>query len=218
MRKPFEHPYIDISPAISSDLAVFPGDVSFKRDISMDFKKGHHLGLSSVLTTLHIGAHVDAPNHYNAKGCGIGERDLSYYYGDCQVVEVKIPRGQRIRFEDLKKIEIKAPRVLFKTGSFPDPHKWANDFNSLSKDLINILHKKDVILVGIDTPSIDLAEDKILESHNAVFENDMAVLEGVVLDAVKPGFYKLVALPLRIKDGDASPVRAILINEMESMA
>ena len=66
-------------------------------------------------------------------------------------------------------------------------------------------------LVGIDTPSIDLADDKILESHQAVFENDMAILEGVILDDVPVGVYTLVALPLKLRNADASPVRAILI-------
>ena len=36
------------------------------------------------------------------------------------------------------------------------------------------------------------------------------VLEGLVLDHVAPGWYELIALPLPIVGGDASPVRAIL--------
>jgi arylformamidase len=39
----------------------------------------------------------------------------------------------------------------------------------------------------------------------------MAILEGVVLDAVEPGIYTLIALPLRIPGADASPVRAVLV-------
>jgi arylformamidase len=65
--------------------------------------------------------------------------------------------------------------------------------------------------VGIDTPSVDPMTSKALEAHNAVADHDMAVLEGVVLDAVPPGLYTLVALPLRIEGADASPVRAVLV-------
>ena len=39
----------------------------------------------------------------------------------------------------------------------------------------------------------------------------MSILEGIVLDHVSPGSYELIALPLKIKDADASPVRAILL-------
>ena len=65
-------------------------------------------------------------------------------------------------------------------------------------------------LVGIDTPSIDLAKDKILESHLCVHKNNMAILEGIVLDQVPTGVYELIALPLKIEGADATPVRAIL--------
>ncbi len=65
-------------------------------------------------------------------------------------------------------------------------------------------------LVGIDTPSVDPFESKALESHQVLFERDMAVLEGLVLEHVEPGRYTLIALPLRLEGADASPVRAAL--------
>jgi kynurenine formamidase len=65
--------------------------------------------------------------------------------------------------------------------------------------------------VGIDTPSIDLFDDKKLLAHTAVARGDLAVLEGLVLDGVAPGAYTLIALPLPIEGADASPVRAVLL-------
>ncbi len=38
-------------------------------------------------------------------------------------------------------------------------------------------------------------------------------LEGIILTHVKPGLYQLIALPLKIEGGDASPVRAVLLPE-----
>ena len=70
-----------------------------------------------------------------------------------------------------------------------------------------------VILVGLDTPSVDLEQSKELESHHAIHRHDMAILEGVVLSGVEEGLYTLIALPLRMEHGDASPVRAILVSE-----
>jgi len=65
---------IDISPVISSDLAVFPGDTRFSRATLLEFSKGHNLTLSTVKTTVHIGAHADAPLHYHQDGQSIDER------------------------------------------------------------------------------------------------------------------------------------------------
>ncbi len=203
--------YFDISPEISERTAVFPGDRPFKRKVALDFSKGDHLTLSSIETTLHIGAHVDAPNHYSAQGESMGSRSLEYYLGHCQVIEVSLARGERIYSKHFSGVEIGSRRVLFKTGSFPDPNSWNGDFNSLSAELVEYLAARGVILAGIDTPSVDLAEDKILESHQAIERAGMAVLEGIILKDVAPGFYSLISLPLRIRDADASPVRAILI-------
>ncbi|MEM7646357.1 MAG: hypothetical protein AAF203_05565, partial [Pseudomonadota bacterium] len=79
------------------------------------------------------------------------------------------------------------------------------------------LAREHVILVGIDTPSVDPMESKKLESHHQIHSHNMAILEGVVLDEVPDGIYELVALPLKIKNGDASPVRAVLVNRKSSL-
>lgn len=200
---------IDISPVLSPRTAVFPGDVPLSRQVALSIAAGANIDLSSITTTVHIGAHADAPNHYVAGGADIATRPLDRYYGPCEVVRVDVPRGGRIRPADLA-ARVRAPRVLFHTGTFPDPNVWNTDFAALSPELIDTLAEWGVRLVGIDTPSIDLADDKVLNTHLAVARHDLAVLEGVVLDHVPPGLYQLIALPLRLEGADASPVRAVL--------
>lgn len=205
---------IDISPEISPELAVFPGDTPFSNPTVVNFDQGNHYQVTQWKTTPHLGAHADAPVHYDPKGIGISERDLSYYYGPCQVIEVSLKPNERILPKDIQNKEIQAERVLFKTKSYPNPNKWNDDFNSLSPELIDYLHEKKVRLVGIDTPSVDLANDKILASHLKIHQYNFANLEGLVLAHVKEGLYTLSAFPLKIKNGDASPVRAVLIEEL----
>lgn len=200
----------DISPLISPRLAVWPGDVPFSRSVALSMAEGANLDLSSVTTTLHLGAHADAPSHYAAGAAGMDAVDLAPYYGACQVMRVTVSRGERILPRHLK-AEITAPRVLFHTGTFPDPEAWNTDFASLSPELIAHLHERGVILVGLDTPSVDPFESKALEAHQALARTGMRNLEGLVLAAVPEGIYTLAALPLRIEGADASPVRAVLI-------
>lgn len=202
----------DISPLISAKTAVFPGDTPFQQDFLLKIKNSDNLDLSTIKTTVHIGAHTDAPSHYNADGESIETRSLKYYIGAAQVIEVNCQRGSRIRVQDLTQ-NIKAPRVLFKTGSFPDPELWNDDFVALSSELVEYLASQKVVLVGIDTPSIDPSNDVGLESHNAVYKNNMAILEGIVLTSVEAGLYDLICLPLKISGSDASPVRAVLLKK-----
>ena len=200
----------DISPDIGEKTAVWPGDQSFNRAVAMDMKGGDNLTLSSITTTVHIGAHVDAPSHYERDGESIETRSLHYYMGPCQVVTVSVGRGARIESCPVK---ITAPRVLFRTDSFPNPNEFNTDFSALSPKLIDQLATAGVCLVGIDTPSVDLFDDKVLLSHNAIASNNMAILEGVVLASVPDGVYNLIALPLKIAEADASPVRAVLVGD-----
>lgn len=211
---------IDITPVVSSKIGVFPGDVTFKRKISLDFKNGQNLLLSSVESTLHLGAHADAPNHYDPKGAGIDERALEPYLGRCLVLEARAPRGARIGLEHLaekwRNIEtLPASRILVKTGSFPDPNSWNSDFCSFQPALIEHLAGLGARLIGIDTPSIDPEDSKDLPSHKAVARHDLSVLEGLVLQSVPEGLYTLVALPLKLAEADAAPVRAVLIRDID---
>ena len=200
----------DISPTISLKTAVFPGDTPFQQNFLFKIENGSNLELSSIKTTVHIGAHTDAPSHYHAGGASIDQRDLKYYLGQAQVIEVACIRGTRILPAHVTQ-NIKASRILFKTKSFPDPNHWNNDFVSLSAELVEFLADKKVVLIGIDTPSVDLANDEYLESHKCIYKHDMAILEGIVLKDVEPGLYDLICLPLKIAGAEASPVRAILI-------
>ncbi|MEZ4319589.1 MAG: cyclase family protein [Myxococcota bacterium] len=202
----------DISPRIHPGTAVWPGDVPFSRAVALSIAGGDHLELSSITTTVHIGAHTDAPSHY-VPGAAIHERDPALYLGPCQVVTVDVPKGARIAPEHLQ-VPVTEPRILFRTGTFPDPDHFDRDFAALSPALVHHLADRGVRLVGIDTPSVDVCDDAELLAHHAIAERDLAILEGIVLDGVPDGTYTLIALPLPLERCDASPVRAMLLTEI----
>ncbi|MCA9489701.1 MAG: cyclase family protein [Myxococcales bacterium] len=208
--RPKSQGLIDISPTLSPRTAVWPGDVAFSREVSCAIEDGANIDLSSIRTTVHVGAHADAPSHYVGGGATIEQRPLERYYGPCQVVRVAVGRGERVLPRHLPG-PIEAPRVLIHTGTMPDPDRFDTDFASLSPELVDHLADHGVVLVGIDTPSVDLFDDKVLLTHQALARRDMAVLEGLVLEHVRPGAYTLIALPLKLEGADASPVRAVLI-------
>lgn len=205
---------IDISPLISAQTPVFPGDTPFKRDLLMDFSKGDHLALSSISTTVHLASHTDAPYHYHPEGRTIEQQDLTRYLGTTQVVDATHIKQGTIARQDLANLDIRCDKVLFKTNSFPHQGPWQNTFASLSPELIVWLAEQGVKTVGIDTPSVDPATSKDLPSHQTIYQQDMTILEGLDLGQVDCSqTYQLIALPLKIAGGDASPVRAILLQQ-----
>jgi arylformamidase len=199
----------DITPPITPSLGVWPGDTAMRREVLLDMKAGANITLSTLHATVHLGAHADGPNHYGRDAEAIDRRALELYLGLCQVVRATAKRGERVRPTDLC-AAIHAPRVLIHTGTFPDPERWNEDFAALDPELVDALHHQGVRLIGVDTPSVDLFHSKDLPAHQRFLANDMAILEGVVLDRVPEGAYELIALPLRLVGFDASPVRAVL--------
>jgi arylformamidase len=211
----------DLSPVIDPSLAVWPGDTPPSREVLLDMRRGDHLTLSTLRSTVHIGAHADAPSHFSRDGDSIEKRPLDLYIGPCRVVRVHPRRGAALQPADLADAldrpaagqagaRAQAPRLLIDTGSFPDPRTFNEDFAALSPALVDDLHARGVRLVGLDSPSVDLFASKDLPSHQALLRHDMAILEGLVLAQVPEGVYELIALPLPIAGADGSPVRAVL--------
>lgn len=199
----------DITPPISPALAVWPGDNPPRREKRLDMRRGDNLTLSSLHSTVHAGAHADAPSHYGVDAPTIDQRPIDLYLGPCRLLRVAVGPGQRIVASALPR-ELGAERVLFATGTYPDPTRFNEDFAALSPELIDELKRRGVRLVGIDTPSVDPLDSKELPTHQACLKHDMAILEGLALADVPDGLYELIALPLKLAGFDGSPVRAVL--------
>ena len=199
----------DITPPITENLKVWPGDTPPAREVLCDMRKGANITLSTLHTTVHLGAHADGPNHYGKDAPSIDQRDLELYLGPCQVIRVDVPRATRI-LPSMIRASIDTPRVLLRTNTFPDPTNWNENFAALSPDLVDDCAAQGVRLIGIDTPSVDLFDSKDLPAHNAFLRHDMAILEGLVLTDVPAGVYELIAVPLKLVGFDGSPVRAVL--------
>jgi len=201
--------FLDISPPLNPSIAVWPGDTPLAREVLLEIARGASVTLSTLRATVHLGAHADAPSHYENGAPDIAGRSLTYYVGECEVMRVPVERGEVITPAMLPR-EPSAPRVLFATGTFPDSGVFNQDFAALSPALVDHLHAAGAILAGIDTPSVDPFASKQLAAHQRFLAHDMAILEGLVLEGVPDGHYELIALPLRLEGFDASPVRAVL--------
>jgi arylformamidase len=101
-------------------------------------------------------------------------------------------------------------RILLRTYQNAPLDAWDDAFTAVAPETIELLAEKGVKLIGTDTPSLDPQDSKTMAAHKRIRAHGMAILEGLVLDAVAPGDYELIALPLKFSTLDASPVRAVL--------
>jgi len=199
----------DITPAITPQLKVWPGDTEPTREVLLDMQRGDNITLSTLHSTVHLGAHADAPNHYGSDAPSIEDRPLAPYLGPVQLIRIGADRATRFVPADLPD-RFEAARVLIATGSFPDPEQFNEDFAAPAPETIDHLADRGVGLIGVDTPSVDLFHSKELPSHARCLAREMAILEGLLLSQIPEGIYELIALPLKLVGFDASPVRAVL--------
>jgi arylformamidase len=200
----------DISPPVHEGAPVFPGDTPYRQRWAATIAPGCPVNVSEITLSPHVGAHADAPLHYDPAGATIGEVDLAPYLGPCRVIHA-IACGPLIEWTHLAHAIAGLPqRVLVRTYQRAPVERWDGELAAFSPATIERLAALGVKLIGIDTASIDPAESKTLDSHQVIRRLGLRVLENLVLDEVPEGDYELIALPLRLVSADASPVRAVL--------
>ncbi|MES2741393.1 MAG: arylformamidase [Pseudomonadota bacterium] len=202
-------PLWDISPTISAGTPVWPGDTAFAAEATWQIGPGCPVRVSKMTMTTHLGAHCDAPSHYDPAGASIEAVALTPYLGPCRVIDCV--GAAIVDAATLAHALDGVPlRVLLRTYRSAPQTAWDPHFSAVSPAAIALLAAHGVCLIGIDSASLDPQDSKTLDAHHAVRAHGMAILEGVVLDQVPAGDYELIALPLKLAGMDASPVRAIL--------
>ncbi len=200
----------DISQTLRPGLPVWPGDTPFTHRPRWSMAEGSPVNVAAFETTVHAGAHADAPLHYHAAGASAAEVPLDAYVGECEVVDARRCGGLIDRDFVARATPAPSPRILFRTFDRFPADCWPESFTAVDPGAIAWLAARGVALIGVDTPSLDPPASKTMDAHKAVLAADMRVLEGLVLDDTAPGRYELIALPLKLAGLDASPVRAVL--------
>ena len=198
----------DISPPVDESAAVFPGDTAYSQQLHFSLAPNCPVNVNSITLSPHTGAHADAPLHYANGESSVGDLDLAPYLGPCRVIHcmdcgpLVLPEHVAHALEDLP------ARVLLRTARKAS-QAW-DAFTAIAPETMELLASKNIMLVGIDTPSVDPSTSQDLPSHHQLLAHGLRVLENLVLDDVAEGDYELIALPLKLTRADASPVRAIL--------
>jgi arylformamidase len=199
----------DLSPRIESLSPVWPGDTPYSCTVAWSIESGASVNVTTLHTTPHVGAHIDAPFHFDSRGATAADLPLAPYLG--RAVLIDLPRAPLVLPLHLERLDLRrVERLLVRTNSVGDRQRFPEDFTALSPEAAARLAEHGVQLVGLDSPSVDPFTSKTLDAHKALWRGQVAILEGLDLDGVPEGEYELIALPLRLAGACASPVRAVL--------
>lgn len=169
----------------------------------------------------HAGTHMDAPLHFINGGNTIDKVDLHKCTGPALVVDVthKKPRDF-ITVADLGESASKigaGSRVILYTGWADHAEKpdYRTHFPRISVELAEWFVEKGIWLVGMEMPSVAslLPPDKeeLTVVHQTLLRAEIVIVECLTNLDKLPSEVHFTALPLKIQDGDGSPVRAIAV-------
>ncbi|MEY2550062.1 MAG: arylformamidase [Verrucomicrobiota bacterium] len=204
----------DISRPLFNGLAPWPGDTAFHFELKWKIAEGATVNVGAVTMGVHNGSHADAPFHFKEGATTIEQMPLETYFGEAVVVDLtsKFRTGERreIGIDDIGSAAELAPRLLLKTGVWTDSKLFPEWIPVIAPDVASWLKERKVKLLGLDLPSVDPIEAKVLVNHHALAAANVAIVESLDLSEAEAGLYHFSALPLRIDGGDAAPVRAII--------
>jgi arylformamidase len=205
-------PWIDVSVRLKTGMVNWPGDPPARISQALDMERGDPCTVSLLEMGAHTGTHMDAPAHFVRGGIGIDQMPLDIAIGSARVIPIR--DHQSIKPAELARHSIRrCERVLFKTHNSDhcwDTDRFVEDFVYLSAAASQYLAERQVRLVGIDYLSVGGFRADGVETHQALLQTGIWIIEGLNLSGVQPGRVQLVCLPLKSAGADGAPCRAIL--------
>lgn len=211
---------IDLTHTISENMPVYPGTEKPKLEVASTYEKD---GFKETLLTMfsHTGTHMDSPAHLFSQRTTLDSFSAEQFVGKGIVVDCSnLKEGQKITMKYIETVKEKADiaqYILFYTGwdKYWGTDAYFGNYPYITEEVAEYLIKSKKKGVGIDVIGIDPIKDENLTIHKKLFaETDIVVIENLTsLDKVRNDIFTFCALPIKFKDSDGAPVRAIAILE-----
>ena len=205
-------PWIDVSVNLKNGMVHWPGDPPARFSHALDMERGDPCTVTLLEMGAHTGTHMDAPAHFVRGGIGIDQMPLDTAIGSARVIPIR--DRQSIKTAELARHSIRrGERILFKTRNSDhcwDTDSFVEDFVYISATAAEYLAERQVRLVGVDYLSVGGFRADGVETHQALLQAGIWIIEGLNLKGVRPGRVQLVCLPLKIAGADGAPCRAVI--------
>lgn len=224
---------IDLSQEIFQGMSVFPMHqntfimTNMTHEENMKATGSKTLGFSArnLLISEHGGTHCDAVSEYKPGGATIENMPLEYFWGSAICIDLSnVPSSRYIEPKDLEKAVknsgqeiLKGDIVLMYTGHYDrnfGTDKWQKEYTGLSYNAAKWLAQQGVVNIGVDAPAIDHTDDLDFSGHLVCGEYDITNSENLCnLDKLVNKRFLYFGLPLKIRSGSGSPIRAVALVE-----
>ena len=190
--------YIDITKPIFDGMEKYPTDPDVKISAYKALEKGDSCNLLSVAFGSHTGTHIDAPRHIFDEGETVDEIGLESLICRAVVTDVRA-FSEKGFLDEMSKRNVKGLLL-----------RGITDEDALTEEKAILAVNSGIKIVGTERMSIETSTGKSHPVHRALLSNDVIIVENLILERAKDGFYNLMCLPLKLKNADGAPARAVL--------
>jgi len=170
----------------------------------------------------HSGTHMDAPRHFLSDGTTIDQTPITACIGPARLIDLRpVEPKQEITVEHLgpaaEAIE-PGDRILLCTdwSLRYGTAEYRDALPRIGLKLARWLVERRVALVGVEPPSVaEVNNPKALTAvHQTLLAAGVVIVEGLAhLSDIRSPLVELIALPLKVADGDGAPARVVAIEE-----
>ncbi len=214
---------IDLTFPVHEGMTTFPAPWHPVVEITILGRHGiENRETRKIVLGTHTGTHCDAPRHFVPEGLTVDQLPLDILIGPAYVVDLSSARpNQEISVADLEGLlgDIRPERLIMR---FDWSVHWGNmryysGHPFISEPAAHWLIKNGVKLLAMDTPMPDNpANGKGSENdspvHKIMLRHGVILVEYLCnLQEIKKREVELIVLPLKILQGDGSPVRCVAV-------
>ena len=206
---------IDLTHPMESNMPVFPGSRPVNLITSSTFEEEGYHEIRMDCST-HTGTHIDCGYHLLSNGLNTTTTPVSHFYGKGLVAECRdIPAGGSISKEYLQQMEteiLNSDFLLIHTGwsRYWGSEEYFRKFPVLQEEAARYLTSFNLKGIGSDTISFDPVDSGELPVHHLLLSKGLILIENLVnLKSLPKHDFTFSCFPLKIKNGDGSPVRAV---------
>ena len=209
---------IDLSHPLCDGQLAFPGDPRPSIRVHGTLATAGY-NIATVSMSTHQATHVDVPYHFFDDGKTLDDVPLDRFYGPAVLVDLapggvmapQTPLTPQMFLPHAAKFA-PAARVLVRTGwdrAFGLP-EFFTDFPSLTLEAAQWIATRRIGLLGMDMPT---PSRQWREVHHALLgpPAEIMLVEGLANLEHVPERFVFAGLPLRLRQRDGSPIRAVAI-------
>jgi len=221
---------IDLSQTLEEHMPHYPTHSKFFHNLWGSYWHGDRSLTHQLVMNEHSGTHVDAPAHFISDA-----EPQAHVTIESVPVNRLVGRGARLDCRDFREggyvsrtfiVAWEAAHGALRAGDVvlfnfgwsahwglrPHSKRYVDDWPGVSMEAAEYLLEKSIAALGVDSLSPDPPEAlRTHPIHPFVLKKQVLILENLCNLEQLPDFFLFLALPLKIRGGSGSPIRAVAV-------